>query len=60
MLLYKKVVESKKSKSELFKFLKKNDIEIVGFQKGEGYIISFNSFYIEYDSKGNKLNEQKK
>lgn len=57
MLLYKKIVESKKNKSELFQFLKNNDIDVVGFHKGEGYIISFNSFYVEFDKKGNKINE---
>ena len=58
MLLYKKIVESKKNKLELLQFLKKNNIDVVGFQKGEGYIISFNSFSVEYDEKGNKINEQ--
>ena len=57
MIVFKKSIESKKNKSKLIEFLKKENIEVESFKKGKTYVFNFNSFSLTYDEKGNKINE---
>ena len=55
--VFKKLIDSKDTKTELLQFLKDNNISFEGFQKGTDYVVNFNSFSVLFDSKGNLKNE---
>ena len=59
MLKLKQVLETKSTKGEAINFLETNDIEYESFQKGTEFIISFDSFALEYDTDGKLISDNK-
>nr|WP_319571723.1 hypothetical protein [uncultured Draconibacterium sp.] len=56
---FKQILETKSTKREAINFLKTNNIEYESFQKGTKFIISFDSFALEYDTDGKLTSHNK-
>lgn len=52
MLQFKQILDSKKSQKEAIEFLDNNLIAYESFQKGNEFIIVFNSFALTYNDEG--------
>jgi hypothetical protein len=59
MLKFKQILETKSTKREAINFLKTNNIAYESFQKGTEFIISFDSFALEYDTNGKLISHSK-
>ena len=59
MLKFKQILETKSTKREAINFLKTNNVEYKSFQKGTEFIISFDSFALEYDRDGKLISNDK-
>ena len=58
-LKFKQILEKKSSKREAIDFLKTNKVEYDSFQKGTQFIITFDSFALEYDTTGKLIRNNK-
>ena len=52
---FKNLIDSKKTRAELITFLANNKLDYDDFYKDEHYVVSFNSFSVEYDKYGVKI-----
>ena len=59
MLKLKQLLETKSTKREAINFLETNNIEYESFQKGTEFIISFDSFVLEFDIDGKLISDNK-
>jgi len=59
MLKFKQILETKSTKSEVIDFLEINKVEYDSFQKGTEFIITFDSFELEYDKNGKLISNDK-
>ena len=60
MLRFKQILDAKTTKMEAINFLKKNKVEFASFQKGAEFIITFDSFALEYDTDGRLISSTNK
>ena len=60
MLKFKQILETKSTKKEAIDFLETNKVEYESFQKGAEFIITFDSFALEYDDNGKLITTELK